>query len=95
MATETETIEWLVDGDPAIRWQVMRDLLDEPADVWEPERHRTVDDGRVQKGRWPLQERIPVTLLVEMERPGQESRWNTLRALRMLKARSTRPYAVG
>jgi hypothetical protein len=22
---------WLLDGDPAIRWQVMRDLLDRPA----------------------------------------------------------------
>jgi hypothetical protein len=26
-------IEWLLDSDPAIRWQVMRDLTHEPADV--------------------------------------------------------------
>jgi hypothetical protein len=38
-------------------------------------------------GRWPLQKRIPGTLLVEMEKPGGESRWNTLRALRVLRAR--------
>jgi hypothetical protein len=25
--------EWLLDSDPAIRWQVMRDLTDEPADA--------------------------------------------------------------
>jgi hypothetical protein len=37
-------------------------------------------------GRWPLQSRIPGTLLVEMEKPGGESRWNTLRALRILRA---------
>jgi hypothetical protein len=25
--TEVEIIKWLLDGDPAIRWQAMRDLL--------------------------------------------------------------------
>ena len=44
-------------------------------------------DQRKPNGRWPLQERIPGTLLVEMERPGRESRWNTLRALRVLRNR--------
>jgi hypothetical protein len=43
--------------------------------------------GRKSNGRWPLQKRIPGTLLVEMERPGGESRWNTLRALRVLPCR--------
>ncbi|NUT56339.1 MAG: hypothetical protein HOQ03_10190 [Thermoleophilia bacterium] len=43
--------------------------------------------GRVRpNGRWPLQGRIPGTPLVEMEKPGQESRWNTLRARRILRA---------
>jgi hypothetical protein len=40
---------------------------------------------RRQNGRWPLEKRIPGTLLVEMEKPGGESRWNTLRALRVLR----------
>jgi hypothetical protein len=40
---------------------------------------------RKQNGRWPLEKRIPGTLLVEMEKPGGESRWNTLRALRVLR----------
>ena len=44
-------------------------------------------EKRKSSGRWPLQKRIPGTLLVEMEKPGQESRWNTLRALRVLRAR--------
>ncbi len=43
--------------------------------------------ARKPNGRWPLQKRIPGTLLVEMEKPGQDSRWNTLRALRVLRAR--------
>ena len=41
--------------------------------------------ARRPNGRWPLQSRIPGTLLVEMEKPGGESRWNTLRALRILR----------
>jgi hypothetical protein len=44
-------------------------------------------ERRKPNGRWPLQKRIPGTLLVEMEKPGQDSRWNTLRALRVLRAR--------
>ena len=44
-------------------------------------------EKRKPNGRWPLQKRIAGTLLVEMEKPGQESRWNTLRALRVLQAR--------
>jgi hypothetical protein len=44
-------------------------------------------DQRKPNGRWPLQKRIPGTLLVEMERPGGDSRWNTLRALRVLRSR--------
>jgi hypothetical protein len=42
-------------------------------------------ERRGPNGRWPLQKRIPGTLLVEMEKPGTESRWNTLRALRVLR----------
>jgi hypothetical protein len=47
-----------------------------------------LDDKRKPNGRWPLQKRIPGTLLVEMEKPGQDSRWNTLRALRVLRLRA-------
>ncbi len=35
-------------------------------------------------GRWPLQNRHPGRTFFEMETPGQPSRWNTLRALRVL-----------
>ena len=44
-------------------------------------------EKRKPNGRWPLQKHIAGTLLVQMEKPGQESRWNTLRALRVLQAR--------
>ncbi len=43
-------------------------------------RQRRKDDGR-----WILQNRIPGRVFFEMEKLGQPSRWNTLRALRVLK----------
>jgi hypothetical protein len=36
---------WLLEGDPAIRWQVMRDLLGEPESVWKAEQSRIGDQG--------------------------------------------------
>ena len=40
---------------------------------------------RKADGRWPLQAKIPGKVHFEMEKPGRPSRWNTLRALRVLK----------
>ncbi len=61
MASDEAIVDWLLGGDPAIRWQVMRDLLEEPADTWERERRRTVQSGWVAEllarqgadGEWP------------------------------------------
>jgi hypothetical protein len=39
------TIDWLLDSDPSIRWQVMRDLTDESADVVASERSRVATEG--------------------------------------------------
>jgi hypothetical protein len=38
-------MRWLLDSDPSIRWQVMRDLSDEPADVIAAERSRVAAEG--------------------------------------------------
>jgi hypothetical protein len=38
-------IDWLLDSDPAIRWQVLRDLEDAPDDVVEGERARVASEG--------------------------------------------------
>jgi hypothetical protein len=38
-------IEWLLDSDPSIRWQVMRDLLDSPEPEWSAERARVETEG--------------------------------------------------
>ena len=41
----TVPIDWLLDSDPAIRWQVMLDLTDSPADVVAAERARVTTEG--------------------------------------------------
>ena len=38
-------IDWLLDSDPSIRWQVMRDLTHEPADVIAAERAKVATHG--------------------------------------------------
>jgi hypothetical protein len=38
-------MEWLLDSDPSIRWQVMHDLMDEPDEVVAAERSRVASEG--------------------------------------------------
>ena len=53
-------IDWLLDSDPAIRWQVLRDLTDEPAEAVAAERARIATEGwggrllalQAPDGRW-------------------------------------------
>ena len=45
MSPDDAVTSWLLDGDPAIRWQVMRDLLDAPDAAWQSERKRVEHVG--------------------------------------------------
>lgn len=55
-----EVVTWLLDGDPAIRWQVMRDLEARPAQEWQAEQARVAQEGwgaklldfQDEDGRW-------------------------------------------
>ena len=40
-----EIIAWLMEGDAAIRWQTLRDLLGAPEQDWKAERQRTLQEG--------------------------------------------------
>ena len=45
-APETvNAIGWLLDGDPAVRWQTQRDLLGAPERIIEEERRRVAREG--------------------------------------------------
>jgi hypothetical protein len=60
MNTTNELMLWLMDGDPAIRWQTLRDLQHAPAKRWRAEQHRTLTEGwgkqllalQASDGRW-------------------------------------------
>jgi hypothetical protein len=45
MSDDASVIAWLLASDPAIRWQVMRDLLDAPEAEWRAERAKVATDG--------------------------------------------------
>jgi hypothetical protein len=42
---EEPLMQWLLDSDPAIRWQVLRDLTDEPDHLVHSERSRVAVEG--------------------------------------------------
>ena len=72
-------IDWLLDSDPAIRWQAMRDLTDAPADEVAAERARVATEGwgarllalRQEDGLWHT--------------GTSDSEWPSLLALLMLR----------
>ena len=45
MPTDDSTIQWLLDSDPSIRWQAMRDLTDAPGHEVTAERARVATGG--------------------------------------------------
>jgi len=45
MTDPGSVIDWLLDSDPSIRWQVMRDLLDAPEPEWRAERAKVETAG--------------------------------------------------
>jgi hypothetical protein len=45
MSTADPVIAWLLDSDPSIRWQVMRDLLDASESEWKVERAKVETEG--------------------------------------------------
>ncbi len=55
-----DMIGWLMEGDPAVRWQVMRDVIDEPAEAVAKERSGVATEGwgarllvlQAEDGQW-------------------------------------------
>ncbi len=86
------TLDWLLDSDPAIRWQVFRDLIDAPAEVVRKERARVSIEGwgarllalQGEDGQWAGGACFPARYLSKSdEKPGQP--WiSTLPTLQLL-----------
>ena len=84
-------LDWLLDSDPAIRWQVLRDLVDAPAEVVAAERARVATEGwgarllalKGQDGQWAGGACFPAEGWRRAEIPGQP--WtSTLPTLQLL-----------
>ena len=81
-----ENIHYLLAGDPAIRWQTMRDLMDAPQADWEAERKRISHEGwgarfishQFKDGSWPNARWTgtvwSLTLLVDLGMPAHDVR---------------------
>jgi len=87
-------LEWLLDSDPAIRWQTLRDLVDAPAELVSRERARVASEGwgarllalRGADGQWDGGACFPGGYFRERQRypPGQP--WtSTLPTLALLR----------
>jgi hypothetical protein len=100
------TIDWLLEGDPAIRWQVMRDLIRSPESEWRPEQERVATEGwgarllshQDSDGRWTprlygkkwISTTYTMVLLRRMGLPGSDPRAITSCRLFLKEGQGTR-----
>jgi hypothetical protein len=89
-AARSSVIEWLLEGDPSIRWQVLRDLEAAPERMWRKEQERVATDGwgaellsyRDSEGRWTprlygrkwISTTYSLVLLRQLGLPGADTR---------------------
>ncbi|GAC1697510.1 MAG: hypothetical protein NVS9B6_06110 [Candidatus Limnocylindrales bacterium] len=93
-------LDWLLDSDPAIRWQVVRDLVEAPPDVVAAERARVVHEGWGARllalqggdGQWAGGACFPARSFQSAEDQGQP--WiSTLPTLQLLHDLGIDPHA--
>ncbi|CAM3240085.1 squalene cyclase [Stackebrandtia soli] len=81
MAIDPRVLDWLFDSDPALRWQVERDLTSAPAEIWQATCARVATDGHGAEllsrqdadGQWAGGAYFPAGFFgsPEAEQPGQ------------------------
>jgi hypothetical protein len=98
--TRVAVLDWLLDSDPAIRWQVLRDLVEAPPDVVAAERTRVATEGwgarllalQGEDGLWAGGACFPAQHLDWRNEPGQP--WtSTLPTLQLLHEFGVDPHA--
>ena len=92
-AVEPELIDWLLDGaDPALAWQVERDLANAPEEQWQATRRRVVTEGfgarllalQGDDGQWAGGAYFPAGF--DFDDPGEGQPWTaTTWSLNMLR----------
>lgn len=81
MTTDAKVLDWLLDSDPALRWQVQRDLAGAPPAVWQATRALVATEGigaallarQDADGQWAGGSFFPAGFFesAEMNEPGQ------------------------
>jgi hypothetical protein len=71
-------IQWLLDSDPSIRWQVMRDLMDMSDEFVAAERSRVASEASPE-GDWRLPELACSVALPVRRRPNNRLQQTALR----------------
>lgn len=89
--SEASVIRWLLEGDPAIRWQVMRDLTSEPADAVVAARSRVGSEGW---GRALLDRQAPEGWWVRSDDEGWMATTDALVLLREMGLRASSDEAL-
>src|SRR5688500_10555708 len=97
-----KALDWLLEADPAIRWQALRDLTDAPADEVAAERARVAIEGwgarllalRREDGLWdtgsPETEWISVVALLRRRERGLDASSEQAReAVRLVAGNAT------
>ncbi len=86
-------LDWLLDSDPAIRWQVLRDLVDAPPEVVAAERARIATAGwgarllelQDENGQWAGGACFPGRYFTEREQYAGQPWTSTLPTLQLLQ----------
>jgi len=86
--------DWLLDSDPAIRWQVLRDLVDAPVEAVNAERARTASEGwcasllalQGEDGQWAGGACFPARSLHQWDKSQGQPWISTLPTLQLLHA---------
>ena len=85
-------LDWLLDSDPAIRWQVLRDLVYAPVEAVEAERARTPGEGwcarllalQGEDGQWAGGACFPARALHQWDKRHEQPWISTLPTLQLL-----------
>jgi hypothetical protein len=83
MTTDPRVLDWLLDSDPAVRWQVERDIVGAPPRAWEATRARVATEGfgarllaeQDQDGQWAGGSFFPAGFFGSMESLEQGQPW--------------------
>jgi hypothetical protein len=85
-------MDWMLDSDPAIRWQVLRDLVDAPTEVVAAERARVATEGwgsrllalQGEDGQWAAGACFPAGWFDQSDRDQGQPWISTLPTLQLL-----------